>query len=111
MKVFSTTVIVTVIASFLGISTLNINTNTFYYNHTDSGSEYGRLELNDYCLDILASGDFKHYEFKENHYDDIEQEYTYISVDNDTILFSPTERQLKVNSFTYYINSTIKSNW
>lgn len=82
---------------------------TFYYNRTTNGAEYGKIEVTRFYLDVFSSGKYNHYFFKENG-KDVDGNY-FTSTNNDTIKFVTDNREIVINGFTYYINSNIDLDW
>lgn len=108
------TLINTLIIMFTGLSLtddLIITPDTFYYNRTSDGMESGHISIDYYHLEIHHGTHIEMYKFKSLKYDDELEAYVFITEDDNIILFEPDMHMLSVDRYTYFINSTIKSNW
>lgn len=84
---------------------------TFYYNRTDDGMESGTIRVTQYTVDIHHGTYWESYPIDSVDYDEAEQLYVFHAKDSVDIVFDPSMHEMRVGDRTYYINSTIKSNW
>lgn len=83
--------------------------NEFYYDHTSNGTEYGKIEITRFYLNVYSSNNYNHFLFKNTDVSDCE--YSIISTNSDTIHIDETSREIQINDKIYYINSNLNLNW
>lgn len=90
---------------------VSITPDTFYYNRTSSGMECGKINIDYYHIEILHGTHIEIYRFKTREYNEDEQIYSFLTESGIVIVFDPTMHMIHINGETYFINSTIKTNW
>jgi len=86
-----------------------VSVDTFYYNRTDDGMESGTIRVSQYVIDIHHGTYWESYHVESVDY--VDGLYVFNTKDSTEVVFDPAMHEMRVGDRTYYINSTIKSNW